>query len=156
MAKQSPDVVAGAATFAEHFDAELVCVSVDASRYPIERHPDGTVTAASIDSDLADDGVLHFDEVIRTRIAEVLAQRPVRWSTRALAGNPAKELSRIATELAATMIVVGTRNAGLRGSLREVINGSVAVQLAHRQHRPVVVIPQHPVDADLSRRGGTD
>lgn len=145
---QKTDVIAAAASFAERFGAELVCVWVDASRYPIERHADGTVTAASIDSDVADTQVLGFDEALRTRIAAVLDRRSVRWSTRALAGNPAKELGRTAEELAAAMIVVGTRESGLRGSVREFLNGSVAVQLAHRQHRPVVVVPQNPIGSD--------
>jgi nucleotide-binding universal stress UspA family protein len=46
------------------------------------------------------------------------------------------------------MIVVGTREPGFRGTVHEFINGSVAAQLAHRQHRPVVVIPLNPVTDD--------
>ena len=49
-------------------------------------------------------------------------------------------------ELDARYIVVGTREAGLRGSVREFFNGSVAVHLAHRQHRPVIVVPLAPIE----------
>lgn len=42
------------------------------------------------------------------------------------------------------MLVIGTRE-GARGALREAVHGSVAAQLAHRQHRPVVVVPLDPV-----------
>jgi hypothetical protein len=43
------------------------------------------------------------------------------------------------------MIIVGTRKPNFAGTLREFINGSVASRLAHRQHRPVVVLPRRPV-----------
>ena len=43
------------------------------------------------------------------------------------------------------MIVVGSRRRGMRSGLKEFFGGSVAAQLAHRQHRPVVVVPVDPV-----------
>ena len=36
---------------------------------------------------------------------------------------------------------VGSRRGGLRSSMHEVLGGSVAAHLSHRQPRPVVVIP---------------
>jgi nucleotide-binding universal stress UspA family protein len=42
------------------------------------------------------------------------------------------------------LIVVGTRHPGVRAGAREFFGGSVAVHLAHRQHRPVLVIPLAP------------
>jgi len=101
-----------------------------------------------IDSDLADDVVEEFDPDLHRTIAEVLDHHPVRWSVRALAGGPAQELAGLAEEVDAAMIVVGTRDPGIRGSLHEFFNGSVAVQLAHRQHRPIVVVPLNPVGAE--------
>lgn len=146
---QPSTVVTKAAEFAVHFDADLVCASVDASRYTIAREPDGRVVAMPIDSDLADDIVEEFDQSLHALISETLtSHRGVHWSVRALAGGPAQELARLAEELDAAMIVVGTRDPGIRGSLHEFFNGSVAVQLAHRQHRPVVVVPLHPVGAE--------
>lgn len=146
---QPSTVVTKAAEFAVRFDADLVCVSVDAFRYTVAREPDGRVVAMPIDSDLADDIVEEFDPNLHALISEALTGHPgVRWSVRALAGGPAQELARLAEELDAAMIVVGTRDPGIRGSLHEFFNGSVAVQLAHRQHRPVVVVPLHPVGAE--------
>jgi nucleotide-binding universal stress UspA family protein len=149
---QPTAVVAAAARFAERFGAELVCASVDVGRYTVDHQPDGTVVSNSIDADLVDDIVEQFDPALRATLAEVLDNRsvpdnhhPVRWSVRALAGGAAQELAGLADELDAAMIVVGTRKAGMRGSLHEFFNGSVAVQLAHRQHRPVVVVPLDPV-----------
>jgi nucleotide-binding universal stress UspA family protein len=145
---QPPSVVAEAARFAAAFEAELVCAVVDPSRYTLLGTADGDAQATSIDPDLADDADLVVDPDIESVIAETLAGTGVRWSTRALAGGPSAELTRLADDLDAAMIVVGTRQAGFRGTMHEFFSGSVAVQLAHHQHRPVVVVPLHPVGMD--------
>lgn len=141
-------VIAAAANFAEHFDAELVCASVNGARYTIDTHLDGAVVSLPIDPDTADEAVELFDPRLHAAIADALKGRSVRWSVRALAGGEAQELARLADTLDAVMIVVGTRERGFTGSLHEFINGSVAAQLAHRQHRPVVVVPLSPVGLD--------
>ena len=56
-------------------------------------------------------------------------------------------LARLADICGVEMIVVGSRRRGVRSGLKEFFAGSVAAQLAHRQHRPVVVVPVHPVAA---------
>jgi nucleotide-binding universal stress UspA family protein len=142
---QPPAVLAAAATFAEHFNADLVCASVNSGRYTIGTRPDGTVVSLSIDPDVADETVEVFNPRLRSAIAAALEDRGVLWSARALAGGEAQELARLADTLDAAMIVVGTREPGFKGSLHEFFNGSVAAQLAHRQHRPVVVVPLSPV-----------
>jgi nucleotide-binding universal stress UspA family protein len=147
-AGQPTSVVAEAARFAAAFDAELVCAVVDPSRYTVPSAAGGVVQVTSIDPDLADDAALVFDPDVESVIADALAGTGVRWSTRALAGGPSVELTRLANELDAAMIVVGTRQAGFRGTMHEFFSGSVAVQLAHHQHRPIVVVPLHPVGVD--------
>ncbi len=143
-----PDaLVRTAATFAEHFDADLVCAYVDNSHYAAGHRPDGTVVTMPIDPDLVDDEE-GFDPDLFAALADLLEGRSVRWTVRYLVGGPAQELGRLADELNAAMIVVGTREAGVKRSLHEFFNGSVAVQLAHRQHRPVVVVPLDPVPDD--------
>ena len=153
-------LVSRAARFADRFGAELICASVDTSRRVVEERPDGTVVtlpdpahglatpdvvyvAEYSESDLR---VEDFDEELLARIAAELDSLPVRWSTRALAGgHPADALGRLAEKLDAEMIIVGTRKPNFAGTLREFVNGSVATRLAHRQHRPVVVLPRRPV-----------
>ncbi|RIK16948.1 MAG: universal stress protein [Acidobacteria bacterium] len=141
---QPPAVVRTAATFARRFGAELVCACVDPARYTLEHAVDGPDLAVPLDPDLLDPPVAEPDPRVEAMVAEHLRGTEVPWRYRALAGGPARELARLAEELDAAMIVVGTREAGLRGSLRELVNGSVAAQLAHRQHRPVVVVPLAP------------
>ena len=144
-----PDAVAlEAAVFAFHFRAELVCAYVDTSRHMVSERADGSVASVPYDPDLPELAEDEFDPNLRARLAALLDGRGVAWSTRALAGDPARALGRLAATLGATMIVVGTREPGIRGGLHEFFNGSVAVHLAHRQHRPVVVIPLAPVPFD--------
>ena len=141
-----PDaVVSQAAMFANHFNAVLVCASVDARRYMVEGQADGSVTSLPFDPDLPDLREEDFDADLRDHLGTILDARGVTWSTRALAGDPARALGHLADTLGAVMIVVGTKEATVRGSIKEFFNGSVAVHLAHHQHRPVVVIPLNPV-----------
>ncbi|MET4782508.1 universal stress protein [Glaciihabitans sp. UYNi722] len=147
---QPESVVLQATSFAAHFDAQLVCAWVDGGRYPVEEFPDGTVRALPFDPDLAYPVDEQFPDELAVRLKRLLGAQGAKWSTRALAGDPAQALGHLADLLDATMIVVGTRRATVRGTMQEFFNGSVAVHLAHRQRRPVVVIPLAPVGSDDS------
>lgn len=138
---QPAEVISAAPDYAAHFDAELVCAHVDKSRYTVETRPDGSVLSTPIDPDTTDEAATEFDPELQDRIAAALERTNVAWSTRALAGSPAQELDRLATALDARMIILGARRAGVRGSLHEFFNGSVAIQRSRRQHRPLVVVP---------------
>ena len=145
---QPDTVVEQAAVFAARFNAQLVCASVDAGQYRVYDLGDGTMMSLPFTADSPERAEERFDPDLASRLAALLDGRGLIWSTRALVGNPAQALGDLADTLNAAMIVVGTREATLRASLQEFINGSVAVQLAHRQHRPVVVIPLAPVPSD--------
>lgn len=136
---RSRHVVATAAWYAATFGARLTCVAVDASPYTLGETPTGgIVTVPPLPEQL------DFDPALARMIDEAVADRGVAWTARMRVGGPATEISRVAEELDALMIVVGTKE-GLRGTLREFFNGSVATQLAHRQRRPLVVVPLDPV-----------
>lgn len=147
----SPAVVEAAAGLAAQLGADLVCAHVDDSSVQVGQQPDGSVVSTPVNPDLPSEQTQEFNPALRAEIAGVLDPLPVSWSVRAVAGGPAKELGRLADELDAALIVVGTREAGFRGSVEEFFTGAVAVQLSHHQHRPVVMIPLHPVldDGDL-------
>jgi len=146
-------VVQVAAEYAKSFDAELVCVAADATRYAYQELPDGTLLTAPIDSDLAALGPMFSEERI-AEIGEVLAPSGVRWSMRELVGVAADALMEVADQEDALMIVVGARPGGFRGALRNVFSGSVALRLAHRQYRPVVVVPTAPEETDAALLAG--
>ncbi|MET1051196.1 MAG: universal stress protein [Mycetocola sp.] len=140
---QPSAVLEQAAEFALRFDAMVVCASVDPSRYLVEQFSDGLFTSMPIDPEIQDLRVEKFDDALRRHVASILEPSGVRWSVQPLVGDPCHELIALADRVDAVMLVVGTRSPGFRGTLQEFFNGSVAAQLAHRQHRPVVVVP-HP------------
>src|ERR671911_1509368 len=141
-----PDVVLRhAARFARTFQAALVCAHVDPGRYVIEELPDGSVTSLPLDPDLPELNSTDFDPQLAAHISTVLADEPVELVFRELAGDIGYALGRLADVLDAELIIVGSRRHGITSGIKEFFTGSVAAQLAHRQHRPVVVIPVAPV-----------
>ncbi|MGN6444983.1 universal stress protein [Amnibacterium sp.] len=146
-------VVQVAAEYARAFDAELVCVAADATRYAYQELPDGSLLTAPIDPDLAAVGPMFSDERL-AEIREVLAPSGVAWSMRELVGLAADALMEVAEDVGALMIVVGARPGGFRGALRAALTGSVALRLAHRQYRPVVVVPTDPDETDAALLAG--
>jgi nucleotide-binding universal stress UspA family protein len=150
VARQPDAVVMQAATLAAQLGARLICATADASRYTLDEHSDGSVRSMTIDPDLAETRDEPIDAALEARLAELLSPTGIRWEMRALAGEPARALAQLAETVDAMLIVVGTHEGGMRGSVRELFNGSVAAHLAHRQHRPVVVIPLAPVGLDAA------
>lgn len=65
----------------------------------------------------------------------------IRWSFQTLSGDPARALGQFAESADVSVIVVGTRERGLGIRLEQLLVGSVAVELTHRQHRPVLIVP---------------
>lgn len=140
-------VVQVAGEYARAFDAELVCVSADPARYAFQELPDGTLMTSPIDPDLLTPEPA-FSAERTAEIAELLDPIGVRWSVREMVGVAATALAAVAEEVDALMIVVGVRHHGVAGALRTFFAGSVALRLAHRQYRPVVVVPTAPVTSD--------
>ena len=143
---QPSHVLQHATRFAQAFSARLVCAHVDTGRYVVAEHADGTVNSRPIDPDLPD-WESEFDPDLRSRIESLAGAAGVRAEYRELAGDVARALGRLAEVLAAELIVVGSRRGGFRASVQEFLGGSVAAHLAHRQPRPVVVVPVAPVPA---------
>lgn len=151
---QPEQVLREAATLAGALGAELVCAHVVAGRFVVAEDPDGNVTSEPIDPDLDDVRETRMDSALLARLAAVLDPTGVRWSTRALAGDPADSLGHLAQTLDASLIVVGAHRRGLAGGVQELFNRSVAVRLVHRQGRPVVVVPgPHAADSTVGVTG---
>jgi nucleotide-binding universal stress UspA family protein len=143
--QQPPIVVQWAARFARQFDAVLVCAHVEAANYVVEEHPDGSVESRPMDPDVPDWDSAVFDSGLAARIRDLARDARIQVEFRELAGNIGHALARLAEILDAEMIIVGSRRGGgMRTSMHEFFSGSVAVHLAHRQPRPLVVIPLSP------------
>ena len=141
-----PDIVLRqAARFARTFDAALVCAHVDPGRYVVEELPDGTVASLPLDPDLPELKDTDFGQGLVAQVRAAVADDSLELSFRELAGDVAYALTRLADILDVEMIIVGSRRGGLKTSMHDFFGGSVAVHLAHRQPRPVVVIPLSPV-----------
>ncbi|WP_439591295.1 universal stress protein [Microbacterium sp.] len=136
---QSSRVLAEAAKYAELFHAHLLVVHVDVTRFVTYEDPDGYVHSAPIDLDVTSGEGALAD--VTSAATAVLDGRSVAWSVRQLVGDPALALKHLAEQVEARLIVVGTRRRGIGESIREFFTGSVAARLAHRQHRPILVVP---------------
>jgi nucleotide-binding universal stress UspA family protein len=141
---QPPPVLREAARFARQFSAVIVCANVSTGHYVVTEHSDGSVESRPIDPDQPDWDTAVFERVLADKIRGLAAKEGVRVEFRQLAGDIAHALGRLAEVLDAEMIIVGSRQGGLRSSMHEFFGGSVAAHLAHRQPRPLVVIPLSP------------
>ena len=139
--QQPVAVLREAVRLARQFKAVLVCANVEAGSYVVAEHPDGSVESRPIDPDQPDWNAAVFNGGLAHRIHEVADQEGVRVEFRELAGDIAHALGRLAEVLYAEMIIVGSRRGGLRSTMHDFFGGSVAAHLAHRQPRPVVVVP---------------
>lgn len=142
---QPPRVLTEAARYAALLKAPLIVAYVDVGRFVTYEDPDGYVHAAPIDLDIV--GESQF-RVVREAAASALAGSEVSWSARQLVGDPAMAIKHLAEQSHAQLIVVGTRRRGIGETLREFFTGSVAARLAHRQPRPVMVVPLEKPAAD--------
>lgn len=132
-------VVKEAARYAKLLSAPLLVVNVDVTRFVTYEDPDGYVHSAPIDINIA----AGEDELaaVESQTAALLSGWDVDWEVRQLVGDPAMAIKHLAEQVDARLLVVGTRKRGLGESIREFFTGSVAARLAHRQHRPILVVP---------------
>lgn len=142
---QPEHVVLTAAGLARDLGVHLVLAHVDASQQ-VWHGADGSVYATPLDPDQVAEDREAATDALREHLAALLERTEVMWDLRALVGDPAQELARLAAEEDARLVVLGTRRPGWRGRVEEFFTGSVAVRLAHHQHRPVLVVPAEPVD----------
>jgi nucleotide-binding universal stress UspA family protein len=139
---QADAVALVAAEFAAQFDAELVCAVIDEAHYTTTDRS-GRRVYAPIDPDGVDDVEAEWS-AIAGHLHDVLDRVTPRWTVRFITGEPSAALAAIAAEVDALMIVIGTRRSTVARSIREFFSGSVAAHLAHRQPRPVLVVPLDP------------
>jgi len=128
-----------AARYAKVLGAPLVVAHVDVTRFVTYEDPDGYVHSAPIDINIGGgDADL---QIVKTETAAALEGIEQSWTARQLVGDPAIAIKHLAEDVDARLIVVGTRKHGFGESVREFFTGSVAARLAHRQHRPILVVP---------------
>ncbi|MEI3867846.1 universal stress protein [Microbacterium sp. CCNWLW134] len=144
---QSPRVLNEAGRYAQLLRVPLVVVHVDVTRFVTYEDPDGYVHSAPIDINIAS-GEADM-KLIEQAAAAALDGHGVDWRVHQLVGDPALAMKHFADKVDAKLLVVGTRKRGIGESIREFFTGSVAARLAHRQRRPILVVPLgEPVPED--------
>ena len=136
---QPARVLREAARYAKLFGAPLLVTHVDVTRFITYEDPDGYVHSAPLDLDIASGESMLT--VVREAAEQVLAESGIEWSLHQLVGDPALAIKHLAEQSDARLIVVVTRKRGIGESIREFFTGSVAARLAHRQPRPILVVP---------------
>jgi nucleotide-binding universal stress UspA family protein len=140
---QPPAVVHSAARLAYSLNVKLICAYVDITSYLSNERDDQDLLQATGQDGTVDD-VEQTSAHLREHLQAVLGKAGIRWSLLTLVGEPARALARLADSADASVIVVGTREGRVGARLEQLLLGSVAVHLTHRQARPVVVIPLAP------------
>lgn len=139
---QHPEVLRTAASLAQRLTVPLLCAYVDEASYLVEWDPARSAHRLSLHPEKDDDDIRAVTDTLKSVIgAAVGAGAPFDWTLRTLAGDPARALGRLATEVEAPMIIVGTPERGFGHRITELLNGSVAAWLTHHQSRPVLVVP---------------
>lgn len=143
---QSPLVALTAVSLARATGAPVLYFAhVDTSRYADAEHPDGSVTHLSIDPDLDDEQWREREAALTDLVRGWMSDEQLPWHFRYLAGRPDRALTHLARAVDAAGFVVGS-HVRRHNRLADFLNGSVSMQLSHRQHRPVVVVPVSVVD----------
>jgi nucleotide-binding universal stress UspA family protein len=137
--EQPTRVLKEAARYARLFGAPLLIAHVDVTRFVTYEDPDGYVHSAPIDLNLT--GGEADLAAVKSAATAVLDGSGITWTVRQLVGDPALAIKHLADDVEARLIVIGTRKRGIGESIREFFTGSVAARLAHRQHRPILVVP---------------
>ncbi|MEO7016206.1 MAG: universal stress protein [Leifsonia sp.] len=140
---QSAAVVLEAAALAAELDRALVCGFVTLDSYLTEWEK-GDRRRESLHPEPVDGA----DERVALELAGAITSAlegsaPLEqgWSLRILAGDPSQALARLADEVDARAVVVGTHGAGFGHALESWLSGSVATHLSRALRRPVVVVP---------------
>lgn len=145
-------VLEEAARLAVEFDRPLLCAYVSEDSYLTEWDPSDVAGESLHPTEVGSgegEAVLALSAAIDAALDGDPGKAPT-WALRLLAGDPAKALARLAAEVDARMIVVGTHRRGFSHTIENWLAGSVGAHLTHDQAVPVVVVP-----ATKDRNGAT-
>jgi hypothetical protein len=114
---------------------------VDPASYLTEWEPAVSRTSATLDPAVNTETDFPSGDV-RDAVQAVLGPPGEEWSFRVLNGAVAPALGRLAASTDASLLIVGGQRPGRLHAVERMLEGSVEVELACLQHRPLLVIPQ--------------
>lgn len=85
----------------------------------------------------------HANESLNALAADIARLHDIQVRTELVVGSPVEEVTRLASEMSAGLLVTGTRGAGF---FKGIVTGSTAERLAKRSERPVLMVRQLPRD----------
>ncbi|UVJ39532.1 universal stress protein [Arthrobacter sp. CJ23] len=138
---QHSEVLKTARMLAEGLGTPMVCAYVDEASYLVEWDPSRETHRMSLHPEKVDADLEAVRDDLAAFIKTALEGSPAEWTVRLLAGDPARAIGRLAADVHASMIIVGTPEPGLGHRISEALNGSVASWLSHHQHTPVLIVP---------------
>ena len=138
---QSPEVLQTAGALAKRLATRLICAYVDEASYLVEWDPARSAHRLSLHPDTDNAEIRAVTGELRNSIGSACGHLGIDWTLRTLAGDPARALGRLASEVGAAMIIVGTPEPGLGHRISAALNGSVAAWLSHHQDRPILIVP---------------
>jgi nucleotide-binding universal stress UspA family protein len=122
-----------AATLSEKLDAELHLVSVEPMPDPLS-WPEARMMSPELRGDVRE----RAEEAARKLLEGQIEARNLKVSeVHAVAGRPDTEIVRVAEEVGAGLVVLGSR--GL-GPVRRAVMGSVSLSVVHHSHGSVLVV----------------
>ena len=137
----SEHLIRTAEALAATLNAHLICAFVDPASYLIEWEPVNQRVALSLDPSINEEAEFPSGE-LQAKLEAILGKPGDRWSFRVLNGDVPKALNRLAENTHAALLVVGAGRKGTLAWLDRTLEGPVAEALAHRQQRPVLVVPE--------------
>ena len=134
-------LIRSGASLAARLDAHLICAYVDPASYLTEWEPAASRASASLDPVINSESDFPAGDV-RDVLQAILGPPGEEWSFRVLNGAVALALGRLAASTDASLVVVGGQRPGRLAAVERLLEGSVGVNLAGLQRKPVLVIPQ--------------
>ena len=141
---QRAAVVTEAAALARLIDRPLLCVYVAPDTFLTEWDRADVRVAASLhptDIGAADGQAAMKLSAAITATLQSTEALPQDWTLRILAGDPSRAIARVADEVDASLVVVGTHASGFGRAVEEWVSGSVAVHLSRALRCSIVVVP---------------
>jgi nucleotide-binding universal stress UspA family protein len=137
----SEHLVRTAAFLAALLEKHLICAFVDPASYLTEWAPADQRAALSLDPIINEEAEFPSEQ-LQQKLETILGRPGKTWSLRVLNGDVCKALNRLAENVGAALLVVGTGRPGSLAWLDRTLQGSVSATLIHHQQRPVLIVPE--------------
>jgi nucleotide-binding universal stress UspA family protein len=125
-----------AATLSEKLGAELQVVSVEPMPDPLS-WPEARIMSPELRGDIRERAEEAARKLLEDQVEKIEERDLVVSEVHAVAGRPDTEIVRVAEEVGAGLVVLGSR--GL-GPVRRAVMGSVSLSVVHHSHGSVLVV----------------